>query len=393
MRHQASLPEEPLYARRATIRFPGRPDLDSSAVASSGDLRSELSRLTRSSVPGLAVVVAAGDEIRREDSSGLADLESGAPTTPDTVHLWFSMTKIVTATAAMQLAERGSLSLDDPVRRFVPEYPKPRIGWPEVLVRHLLSHSAGLANPVPVRWVHLAGAQGRDSRAFARELLARHKRLRFPAGSKAAYSNLGYIVLGEVIAAAAGMRYEDYVRKHILDPLSMGRTGFGYEGLGDDVATGYQRLLSPMTPLVRLLLPSGIMGRRAGHFVSFNRFCVDGAAYGGLIGPAREAARFMALHVHDGELEGVRLLSADSVKEMQRIQASARKLQVGFGWFRRGRDVSDGARHLEHLGGGGGFWNMMRIYPGRRRGVLAMGNSTTYDHASIARAAMAAEGD
>ena len=145
VRHQASLPEEPLYARIG--RQPSLPwaraNLDSSAVASSGDLRSELSRLTRSSVPGLAVVIAGGDEIRQEVSSGLADLESGAPTTPDTVHLWFSMTKIVTATAAMQLAERGSLSLDDPVRRFVPEFPKPRNGWPEVLVRHLLSHSAG----------------------------------------------------------------------------------------------------------------------------------------------------------------------------------------------------------------------------------------------------------
>ncbi len=371
----------------------GRAYLDSPAVASSGDLRSELSRLTRSSVPGLAVVVVGGDEIRREESSGLADLESGAPTTPETAHLWFSMTKIVTATAAMQLAERGSLSLDDPVRRFVPEFPKPRNGWPQVLVRHLLSHSAGLANPVPVRWVHLADTPGRDPRSFARELLARHKRLRFPAGSKATYSNLGYIVLGEVIAAAAGMRYEDYVRKHILEPLSMGRTGFGYEGLGEDVATGYQRLLSPMTPLFRLLLPSGIMGRRAGRFVSFNRFCVDGAAYGGLIGPAREAARFMALHVNEGELEGVRLLSADSVKEMQTIQASARKLQVGFGWFRRGKDAADRAEHLEHLGGGGGFWNMMRIYPGRRTGVLAMGNSTSYDHASIARAAVSAAGE
>ena len=129
------------------------------------------------------------------------------------------------------------------------------------------------------------------------------------------------------------MRYEDYVRTHILDPLSMGRTGFGYEGLGEDVATGYQRLLSPMTPLFRLMLPSGIIGRRAGRFVSFNRFCVDGAAYGGLIGPAREAARFMALHVNEGELRGSGSCPPNSVRRCRRSKPpreSSRSASAGF---------------------------------------------------------------
>ena len=298
------------------------------------------------------------------------------------------MTKIVTATAVMQLAERGAIGLDDPVQRFVPEFPEPRSGWPEVRIRHLLSHSGGLANPIPVRWVHLAESEGRDPRDFALELLSRHRKLRFPAGSKAGYSNLGYIVLGEVIAAAGGQRYEDYVRAEILEPLSMTRTGFSYEHLGDDVATGYQRRLSPMTPLFRAMLPKGIIGKRAGRYLSFNRFCVDGPPYGGLIGPAREAARFMAVHLNGGEVDGVRLLTPESVLEMQTIHASGRKLEVGFGWFRRGKDTAGRASHLEHLGGGGGFWNMMRIYPERQTGVLTMGNATSYDHALIARAAL-----
>ena len=118
------------------------------------------------------------------------------------------------------------------LHKFVPEFPQPRSGWPEVRIRHLLSHSAGLANPIPVRWVHLAGSEGRDPHDFTKELLGRHRKLRFPAGSKAVYSNLGYIVLGEVIGAAGGERYEDYVRSQILEPLSMTRTGFSYDQLG-----------------------------------------------------------------------------------------------------------------------------------------------------------------
>ena len=353
---------------------------------SSVTLQAELDRLARRSAPGVAAVIVRNGEVEDEGSAGLADIRSGALTTPDTVHLWFSMTKIVTATAAMQLAESGALRLDDPVRELVPEFPPPRAGWPEVRVRHLLSHSSGLANPVPVRWVHLAASAGRDPHDFALELLSRHRKLRFPAGSKAAYSNLGYIVLGEVISAAGARRYEDYVRTHILEPLSMRRTGFGYDPRDEDAATGYQRRLSPMTPLFRAMLPKGIIGGRAGRYIAFNRFLVDGPAYGGLVGPAREAARFMALHINGGAVDGVRLLQPESVDEMQSIHASGRRLEVGLGWFRRGKDASRNADHLEHLGGGGGFWNMMRIYPERRTGVVAMGNATGYDHASLAKA-------
>jgi CubicO group peptidase (beta-lactamase class C family) len=351
-------------------------------------MQAALERLTERKVPGVSAIVAEGGAIKQVASAGVADLASGAQTTADTAHLWFSMTKIVTATAAMQLVERGALNLDDPVDRFVPAFPKPRTGWPQVQVRHLLSHSAGLANPLPVRWVHPADAEGRDPHAFALELLGRNHRLRFPAGSKATYSNLGYIVLGEVIGAAAQTRYEDYVTAEILEPLSMGRTAFRYDGLGGDIATGHQARFSPMTPLFRAMLPAGIVGKNAGRFVSFNRFYVDGPAYGGLVGSARDAARFMAVHLNDGEIDGVRLLTPESVRAMQTIHAGGRRIDVGFGWFRRGPARSSGEPYIEHLGGGGGFWNMMRIFPERRLGVLAMGNATSYDHELVANAAL-----
>jgi CubicO group peptidase (beta-lactamase class C family) len=347
-----------------------------------------LERVTNREAPGIAVVKLSGSEVERRASAGKADLASGLATSTNTVHLWFSMTKIVTATAVMQLAERGALGLDDPVASFVEDFPKPRAGWPEVRVRHLLSHSSGLPNPIPVRWVHPAGEAGQDPREFAQDLLRRHSRLRFPAGSKAVYTNLGYIALGELIGTASGQPYEDYVMSEILAPLAMDRTGFGYGTLGPDVATGYQRRLHPMTPLFRLMLPKGIVGRKQGRFVAFNRFLVDGPAYGGLVGSAEDAGRFMAIHLNQGEFESGRLLSPESVRAMQRIQASGRKIEVGFGWFRRGRDGSRDPAYLEHLGGGGGFWNMMRIYPEQRVGVLAMGNSTSYDHESVAQAAL-----
>jgi CubicO group peptidase (beta-lactamase class C family) len=114
-------------------------------------LEATLEELAERKVPGLSAVLVKGGQAGEFKSAGVSNLISGTPATSDTVFLWFSMTKIVTATAVMQLVERGALGLDDPVRRFVPGFPGARAGWPEVLVRHLLSHSAGLANPIPVR--------------------------------------------------------------------------------------------------------------------------------------------------------------------------------------------------------------------------------------------------
>ncbi len=334
-------------------------------------------------VPGLSAALVTGESVAWTGAAGIADLATEAPARPDTVYLWFSMTKIVTATAVLQLAERGALGLDDPVRERVPEFPAGR--GAQATIRHLLSHSSGLANPIPVRWVRPASDPRPDPHAFTVQLLERHGKLKGRPGETARYSNLGYIVLGEVIAAASGMPYIDYVRQNLLAPLGMTRTDFVYRpDLKATAATGYQLRLSPLTPLYRLMLPKGIVGPNAGRFVSFNRFIVDGPPYGGLIGTAEDAGRFLALHVGGGGT----VLSPEGVEAMQEITARGRKLDVGLGWFRYRSAPTTGPRFLEHTGGGGAFFNMMRIYPGESLGVVVMGNASSYDREPLAAAAL-----
>jgi CubicO group peptidase (beta-lactamase class C family) len=101
---------------------------------------------------------------------GLADIEAPNSASADTVYLWFSMTKLVTATAVLQLADRGQLDLDGPVATIVPEFPR-RHGGSRVTIRHLLSHSAGLANPIPIGWVRSPDAPAEDLDAFTARLL------------------------------------------------------------------------------------------------------------------------------------------------------------------------------------------------------------------------------
>jgi CubicO group peptidase (beta-lactamase class C family) len=329
-------------------------------------------------VPGLSAAVVVGDRVAWTGAAGHADLRRGAPMTDGAVCNWFSMTKIVTATAAMQLAGDGDLDLEAPVAEYLP-YFRPASPGGEVRVVHLLNHSSGLANPIPVRWVHPSGTPGPDARAFLEGLLARHRRLRFPPGERAAYTNVGYLVLGEVIAAAGGASFTDQVRQRVLDPLSMTATEFDYtERTAPTAATGYQRLPRGLRPVLKALLPAGIVGERAGRWVGFRRFLVDGAAYGGLVGTAPDAARFAAAHLRGGLVDATRVLSPDSTARMQQINMPGRPFDLGLGWFRPHGSSAEPA-FVEHLGGGAGFYNVMRLHPHRSVGIVVMGNATKYD--------------
>ena len=342
-------------------------------------------KIETNGVPGLSVAVVKGDRVVWERGFGFADFATSAPATPSTSYLWFSMTKIVTATAIVRLAEGDKLDLDAPADEYfrglkVVSQPTP------VTVRHLLNHSSGLANPLPIRWVRPAGTPASDHRAFVGRLLARNRRLRFASGERAAYSNLGYLVLGEVVSEVAGKGYEEYVREELLSPLGLERTDFSYPDRSaeeDGAATGYQPLWEPLTPLFRAALPRGVVGSRQGRYVAFNPFYVKGPAYGGLVGGVEEAARFVALHLNGGKAFGTRLLSEESVTEMRRIVPIGGKRDFGLGWFRSREARDRRPAFVEHLGGGAGFWNVMRIYADESLGVVMMGNTTSYDHESV----------
>ncbi len=331
----------------------------------------------RQSPPGVAAAVVSGDGDVRIVTSGLADVLTRRTVTARTTFLWFSMTKIVTATAAMMLVDRGVLDLDAPVVEQVPEMRVLRGPAELVTARHLLTHSSGLANPPPLRWVRPANAPPPDSRAFLVALLQRHRRMRFPPGHTASYTNLGYLVLGELVASCAGQPFDEFVRQELLEPLGMHRTGFEHASEPSDTATGYWRLPPGGLAALRRVLPAGIVDRRVDGLVAFHPFYVNGPPYGGLVGDVHDAARFLALHLGDGAVDGRRLLSAESAVAMRTLTAKGRKLTTGLGWWRR-HEADDGSGLVEHLGGGGAYRSLMRLYPAAGRAVVMFGNLTSY---------------
>jgi CubicO group peptidase (beta-lactamase class C family) len=343
--------------------------------------------VTRQHLVGLSAAVIQGARVVWSGAAGFADLATGVAATPATDYLWFSMTKIVTATAAMRLVDRRLLDLDRPVAQYLTAFRTVRAGE-AVTVRHLLSHSAGLANPVPVRWVRPATAPAPDQAEFTATQLKRLRRPRFRPGTRASYTNLGYVVLGEVIAAASGKPYAEYVRDHVLRPLGMAHTAFAYDPTRTSQrATTYQRLprvLAPLlAPLLGVLLPPGIVGERRGELLAYRPFLVSGAAYGGLVGSVEEAALLVAAHLGGGTVGENEVLAPETVQTMQQIRTRGRPFDVGLGWFRSPAAQHADPAYVEHLGGGLGIYNVMRIYPDLRLGIVLMANAPGYDYEAV----------
>jgi CubicO group peptidase (beta-lactamase class C family) len=328
-------------------------------------------------VPGLSVAVTDSAGLLHAEGFGFRDLAERTPATADTAYLWFSMSKIVTATAALRLAEDGRLDLEAPVHTLVPSF-RIRTG-PQPVVRQLLDHTSGATNPLPLRWVVPTDRAAAEAPAATAALLRRHGRPRRPAGGLARYSNTGYLVLAEAIAAASGQSFEDYARTAVLEPAGMSGTGY-LSPDRPDRATGYVRLPRPATPLLRAALPGGLVGRRTGEHVALNSFRVVGSGYGGLVGDVTDAAKLLRLHLRDGD--GV--ISPASARRMRDIRTQGKPFDLGVGWFRPAANRAAQPAYVEHWGTGGGFWNALRLYPDLDLGIVLMANTTRpYDHAVL----------
>ncbi len=176
------------------------------------------------STPGCAVGVAENGAPTFFRGYGLADLEHDVPIAPDTIFEAGSVSKQFTAAAVLLLAHEGKLSLDDPVRRYIPELPD--FGKP-LLIRHMLNHTSGLRD-----WGSVAAISGwpRTSRvhthAHVLDIVSHQESLNFPPGARFSYSNTGFTLAAIIVTRVSGMPFPAFTRARIFEPLGMTSTSW-----------------------------------------------------------------------------------------------------------------------------------------------------------------------
>jgi len=306
--------------------------------------------------PGLYYAFFDAGKILHEFAGGKADVEKGIPVDAQMAFYGYSMTKTFTATAVMQLVEQGKLRLDDSVKKHLPDF-----GYgDDILVRHLLAHSAGFPNPLPISWIHRAEDHASfDERSFFQNIFQKNAATRSNPNDKFAYSNLGYVALGWLIEKVSGMPYQQYVEEKILQPLAVSnQLGFTRQNHWK-VATGYQKALSFGNFLLSFMLDKKrFMGEKTDGWKSFLPVYVNGAAYGGLIGTP---GAFIAFAQNLLKPEG-KLLSPESRQTMwqENILNNGKTSGMSLGWY---KGNLGGQPYSCHAGGGGGFYCELRVYP------------------------------
>ncbi|WP_458246526.1 serine hydrolase domain-containing protein [Streptomyces sp. MAI_2237] len=277
-------------------------------------------------VPGFLVAVARGGRVAHLTMLGHRDVAAGLPVEHDTLWRIYSMTKPVTSVAALILVEEGRLSLDDPVARHLPAFADPqvyeggsgadvrtRLARGPVLIRHLLTHTAGLtfafyrSHPVDA----LYRAAGLESSVLPGTDLARtvdvyaSLPLQFEPGTQWNYS-VATNVLGRVVEVVSGQSLDEFFAERILGPLGMSDAGFQ---VTDEQAPRLAELYGEtesggIEPVAGLPLRGGRPRLLSGS--------------GGMVASAYDMHRFMELLRRRGELDGVRLLAPETVDLMTR---------------------------------------------------------------------------
>ena len=289
--------------------------------------------LAEGAFPGAIAVVGTRNRILAEHAVGRVDHAAGAPRTgPHTVWDLASLTKVVASTsAAMRLVEAGAIELDAPARRYLPGWTG--AGNDATTVRHLLSHSGGL--PAYARYYERLPIAGVASRDAVRAMVLATP-LEYPPGSVTVYSDVGAILLGEIIEQVSGERLDAFVARTVFARLGMRDTRFSP---ADDDSAGAVELRSRAAPTE----VDRWRGRQLrGEVHDENAWAMGGVAgHAGLFSTAADLSAFAQMLLGGGAHAGVRIFDPATVAAFTAPRdPSSRAL----GWDTATRAASAGRR-------------------------------------------------
>lgn len=319
--------------------------------------------------PGVQYVVVNKDAIVFSHGSGLADIKNKTPLSPRHTMAAFSMTKTITAIAVLQLVERGKIKLNNQASQYI-EHPYDS----KITIRQLLSHTSGIPDPIPLKWVHLASKHKEfDEKKALSQVLSGNTESDALPGEKYGYSNIGYWLLGEVIEKASGENYSDYVNKNIFKPLNLKLDEIGFKiNDVDNHAKGYLKKYSFMNLFKSFMIDNYVWGLYEGPWLHINNVYLNGPALGGAIGSAAAFSRILQDLLNDNSV----LLGGKTKQQLysqQKIK-SGDNIDMTLGWH---IGELDGDNYYYKEGGGAGFHCEMRIYPTHQLATVIMVNRTS----------------
>jgi len=330
-------------------------------------------KISKTHLPGLSIAIVKDSEVVYSRGFCFRDLEYGLRATPETLYGVGSVTKSFTVLSIMQLAENGKLDLNDPISKYVPLDLK--CEEEPIKIWHLMCHSSGIPAlayaEALIRYVTGAGgkwipiASPEDLYTFMRE--ANQWFLTKP-GERWFYLNEGYVILGHIIEQISSIKYDEYVRKNILEPLKMNRSFFRREDVEADANVATPYIITRDGECKKSVHPYGVY------------------ADGGLISNVLDLTKYIIMYLNRGKYDGNILLSPELIEEMEKPRVKL-PLQV-FGGEAYGYGLSIIPSFLGYkLVGHGGSVLVYTAYigyiPEKKMGIALLANGSGYPMSQI----------
>ncbi len=314
------------------------------------ELDAFMKKLAEADVFSGAVLLAKDGVSVFKGAYGMANKDFKVANRLDTKFNLGSMNKMFTAVAIAQLVERGKLSFDDPLSKFLPDFPN-KEDAEKIKIKHLLSHTAGLGGYFSPKWQQSSRAEYRTVDAMMKRLAEDEKRLQFEPGTRWQYSNSGMLVLGKVIEMASGQSYYEFVRENITKPAGMTNTDcYELDKVNPNLAIGYQKEFSD-----------------AGVSFSNNIFMhvMRGGPQGGGYSTVEDLLKF------DVALRSNKLVGAEYVKLLLSAKPELKSVNYGYGFQITNRN---GVVMVGHSGGFPGISSNLDMFLGTGWTAIVMSN-------------------
>ena len=308
--------------------------------------------------PGFAVALAKDGQVVFQKAYGKADVEMDVDAKPETIYRIGSLAKQFTASAVMRLVEQGKISLDDPITKYLPNFPTQ---GHTITIRHLLNHTSGIKNYTGIGR-HLLDRDFRHDMTYEDMVgLVGEIPFDFAPGEQWRYNNTAYWLLGEIITRVSGMPYDQYLEQELLRPLGLAQTLVAdHREILPNRAEGYQYQDGKLTnaPFISMHVPGG------------------GGALSSTVG---DLVRWSHL-LHSGKV-----VSPESYQQMltRTKLADGRTHPYGFGL---GMEESLGQRAIAHGGGIFGFTAYLIHYPEEGLSIAVLANERSVEADEVARA-------
>lgn len=315
-------------------------------------------------MPALSTLIFKGDNILYESQFGLSQIAQNISLEEDHLFLLASISKVVTATALLQLAEKGLFELNDPINDYLPFQVQVPDYSTDITFQMLLTHTSGIADGSALDDAYY---YGKDSPVALKYFLENYLTVNgefydasdnfydFEPGSEHEYSNVGSALIGVLVEEISGVEFNTYCKQNIFEPLGMNHTSWRLDEITQPIVQPYNY--------------------RKGDYEEIEHYTFTDYPNGGLRSTARDLFTLLRAFVSGGQVNGYQLLSSETIQKMMTLQIPNLSEDMGLHLF-----LMNAQHNLwGHDGGEQGVATTMAFNPDSKIGVIVLTNQGDAD--------------